>query len=312
LPAGTTAVALNVIASGATSAGHLTVYPAGTTRPAPSSLHFTAGTTAAGLVVVAVHDGKVAFYNSAAGSVQVTADLQGYYLAGAGYGYQPVTPTRVLDTHRHIGVATTTPIPAHSSVTFTLGPSDHHGAALTVTVSHPTAAGGITVYGDPTRPATSNLHFAAGTTVSGQVFVDGNGQVTIYNGTSGTLDLTADLHGWFVDDGLLSALSTPTRAIPPTTIAGGATITVPLGPAAAGVAAVLATTTALDATTTGSLTVGIPGSKVTPTTDLAWAPKQVISNLTVLPVADGKVTLTNHGAGSVTVIVDVIGVYGAR
>src|SRR5258707_9130843 len=72
-------------------------FPICITRPVTSNLSFTAGETIPNLVVVPVGaDGKVDFYNSA-GTVQLIADLSGYYTArSAGdtvSGTVSVTPT---------------------------------------------------------------------------------------------------------------------------------------------------------------------------------------------------------------------------
>jgi hypothetical protein len=75
---GVTAVVLNVTAVSPTAASFLTVYPHGQSLPVVSNLNFGAGQTIANQVVVPVVDGKVVFYNSA-GSVQVVADLNGYF-----------------------------------------------------------------------------------------------------------------------------------------------------------------------------------------------------------------------------------------
>ena len=75
---GTKSVALNVTATGPTAGSYLTVYPGGT-RPTASNLNFVPGQTIANMVVVPLGAGnKVTFYN-AAGSVNVVADLVGYY-----------------------------------------------------------------------------------------------------------------------------------------------------------------------------------------------------------------------------------------
>src|SRR6266851_163782 len=80
---GVTAVVLNVTATQGTASSYVTVFPDGTARPVTSNLSFTAGETIPNLVVVPVGaDGKVDFYNSA-GTVQLIADLSGYYTAGS-------------------------------------------------------------------------------------------------------------------------------------------------------------------------------------------------------------------------------------
>ena len=79
LPAGVTAVALNVTATGPSAASFLTVYPGGTTRPTASNLNFVAGQTIPNMVLVPLGaGGKVTFYNNT-GTVNVIADLVGYF-----------------------------------------------------------------------------------------------------------------------------------------------------------------------------------------------------------------------------------------
>jgi YVTN family beta-propeller protein len=76
---GVTAVVLNVTAVSPTASSYVTVYPDGTPRPTASNLNFTTGETIPNLVIVPVGaGGKVNFYNNS-GSVNLIADLAGYY-----------------------------------------------------------------------------------------------------------------------------------------------------------------------------------------------------------------------------------------
>jgi hypothetical protein len=79
LPAGTTAVALNVTVTGPTVACDLSVYPGGSAKPDASSLNFVKDQTIPNLVLVPLGPGNtVTFYNDA-GTVNVIADLVGFY-----------------------------------------------------------------------------------------------------------------------------------------------------------------------------------------------------------------------------------------
>ena len=81
-PGGVTAVVLNVTVTQPSSSGFLTVFPTGENLPVASNLNFTAGQTVANLVVVKVGaGGKVSFFN-AAGTVEVLADVAGWFDAG--------------------------------------------------------------------------------------------------------------------------------------------------------------------------------------------------------------------------------------
>jgi hypothetical protein len=74
-----TAVAMNVTVTNPTVAGYLTVYPGGMSRPTASSLNFVAGQTIPNMVLVPLGpNNTVTFYN-AAGSVDVIADVLGYF-----------------------------------------------------------------------------------------------------------------------------------------------------------------------------------------------------------------------------------------
>lgn len=77
---GVTAVVLNVTAVNPTADSYVSVYPDGGPRPTVSNLNFTAGQTFPNLVIVPVgSNGQVDFYNNT-GSVDLLADLAGYYM----------------------------------------------------------------------------------------------------------------------------------------------------------------------------------------------------------------------------------------
>ena len=75
-----TAVVLNVAVTAPTaSSSYLTLWPEGATRPGTADLNFVAGQTVSNLVIVRVGaNGRVDVYNPA-GSVQVIADVMGWY-----------------------------------------------------------------------------------------------------------------------------------------------------------------------------------------------------------------------------------------
>ena len=79
---GVGAVALNVTVTSPTCASYLTVFPTGQPVPATSNLNYTAGETVPNLVIVGVGTGGQVAFNvpaSCAGTVQVIADIQGWY-----------------------------------------------------------------------------------------------------------------------------------------------------------------------------------------------------------------------------------------
>ncbi|HJQ45113.1 MAG TPA: protease pro-enzyme activation domain-containing protein [Amycolatopsis sp.] len=75
------ALMLNVTVTEPTDSSFVTVYPSGVTRPTSSNLNFLAGQTIPNAVVAPVNGSAIDFYNHT-GSVQIVADLFGYYAAG--------------------------------------------------------------------------------------------------------------------------------------------------------------------------------------------------------------------------------------
>ena len=95
---GVSAVVLNVTVTQPTASGYVTVWGDGTTRPTASNLNFAAGATVSSLVVTPVGaTGKVDVYNGSAGSVQLIADVSGYYLAEPATVSADALPTVQLD-----------------------------------------------------------------------------------------------------------------------------------------------------------------------------------------------------------------------
>jgi hypothetical protein len=208
VPAGTKAVTMNVTVTGPKAGGYLTVYPDGTTAPLASNLNFSAGQTVPNLVTVPVNNGRVDFQNTSAGTVDVVADLAGYYgdaTTGTDTGFAPNVPFRIWDT-RFFGPP---PGPVAAGGTLNLNmnifssPVDRPipvGAVMNVTVTGPAANGYLTVYpAGASRPLASNLNFSAGQTVPNLVSVAlGTGGVDFYNGSAGNVNIVVDLEGSFV------------------------------------------------------------------------------------------------------------------
>jgi GH25 family lysozyme M1 (1,4-beta-N-acetylmuramidase) len=329
---GVGAVVLNVTVTRPAAAGFLTVFPDGSPRPGTSNLNFAPGETVPNLVVVPVgSDGKVDVYNEAPGSVQVIADVAGWFASGspAAGGLAAVSPARLLDTRS--GVGASGPVRSGRTVVLQVDgrggvPASGVGAvALNVTVTRPAAAGYVTVYADGSpRPDTSNLNFAPGETVPNLVVVPvgSDGKVDIYNAAPGSVQVIADVAGWFASGspaaGGLAAVS-PARLLD-TRSGVGASGPVPTGSAvvlqvdgrggvpASGVGAVALNVTVTRPAAAGYVTVYADGSPRPDTSNLNFAPGETVPNLVVVPVgSDGKVDIYNEAPGSVQVIADVAG-----
>jgi hypothetical protein len=329
---GATAVVLNVTATGPTASSFVTVYPDLTTRPASSSLNFTAGETIPNLVTVPLgSDGAVDFYNHT-GSVNLVADLAGYYTtSGSGSLLASTGPVRVLDTRNGTG-GFTAPVGANSAISLQVTgnngvpPARVTAVVLNVTATDPTASSFVTVYpGGTTRPSSSSLNFTAGETIPNLVIVPvgSDGKVDFYN-HAGSVNLVADLTGYFYAAGAQYNPLGPVRVLD-TRTGPTAQYTTPLMPNStfslqltgkdgvpvSGVTAVVLNVTAVGPTASGYVTVWPDGQPRPTTSSLNFAPGETIANLVVVPVgADGKVDFYNP-MGSVNLVADLAGYYAA-
>ena len=222
VPAGVTAVVLNVTVTEGTANGFLSVLPNEdlTGNPASgivtSNLNFRANQNVANLVIAAVgKDGVVDFLNGApSGSVDVVADIAGYYTASTQSAYVPMTPTRMLDTRHGTGVPAGK-IPANSPITLHVAngkaiPADATGVAMNLTAVDSTKNGLITAY--PTGqalPTVSSLNYAAGSTTNNMsiVPIGAGGDITFRNSGGGSVDLIADVTGYYTKDAVTGASS---------------------------------------------------------------------------------------------------------
>ncbi|NEA54461.1 right-handed parallel beta-helix repeat-containing protein [Streptomyces sp. SID13666] len=202
---GVTAVTLNVTVTNPVGGGFLTVYPHGQERPTASNVNWTPGTTIANLVTVPVIDGKVSFYaGGPTGSVDVIADVAGYYSAKGYNTYRPVGPWRIMDTRSDqyeegelIRKAGT--VAPGATLTLSALPVPATSVVLNVTVTQPAAGGFLTAYpAGAQRPLASNINWTPGQTIPNQVVVPvgANGKVSFYNGSKGAVHLVIDVFGY--------------------------------------------------------------------------------------------------------------------
>jgi len=196
---GITAAMLNLTVTGAMGGGYITAYPDGGTMPIASNLNFGKGQTVANEAVVRVgSDGYVDFTNTSSGTVELIADLNGYFSTGAGSAFVPLTPTRVFDSR----LTGTGAIPAYGNqdVAVTEPTNSLVAIAANLTVTAPTQGGYVTAYGTGyTRPETSTLNFSPGSTVANAATVEDfdSYRMAFYNGSSGTIQLIVDVFGYY-------------------------------------------------------------------------------------------------------------------
>jgi hypothetical protein len=326
---GVTAVALDVTAVDPAAAGSLTVYPDGAALPTVTDAGFAAGQTVTDLVVVPVTDGKVDLYNASTGQTNLVVDVDGYYTTASGVGSELTTigPDRILNTQTGVG-ATEAPVAADGTVDLAV---DGVGAVpatgvtavlLDVTAISPAAAGSIAAYADgTTRPNVTDASFAAGQTVTDLVVVpvtDGN--VDLYNASTGQTNLTADVEGYYSATGSGFQPLGPARILDTRTGLGGSGETV-LPHAAAvtrvmdvpgipgTVTAVVLSVTVVCAQDAGTLTVLPDGQALPGESNLAFAADQVVTDQVVVPIVNGEIDLYNGSIGNIQVTADIEGYY---
>ncbi|MEU7923172.1 right-handed parallel beta-helix repeat-containing protein [Micromonospora zamorensis] len=328
------AVVLNVTATQPTTAGFLTVYPAGTTSPSTSSVNYVANETVPNLVTVPLTSEGIRFRNNSSGTVHVIADLQGWYGA-SGSGFKPLTPVRVADSREGTGGPylpdTSRQLDLSSKV-----PADATAVILNVTATAPATAGVLKVYpGSSLVPVASNLNFVAGQTIPNLVMVPVvNGKVNIYNQSSGTVHVLADLAGYFgsassgadqtyVPYGPRRVVDTrdgtglPSRPVGPVasnSLIGFKPANIQANPYCASGAMECPTAVVANLTVTGptkaGLLIGYPSDLPRPTaSNVNFVAGETASNMAVLGVGLGAASLYNASSGSTDVIVDQAGYF---
>jgi hypothetical protein len=337
---GLQAVVLNVTVTDTSAASYLTVYPSGAPRPNASNLNWSPGGPIANVVVVPVDStGHITLFN-AAGSVDVIGDIEGYVAAPSATPavaglFNPVVPTRVLDTRNGTG-GVTHPVAGGQTISLQVAQPGQEAVVLNVTATNATAYSYLTVWPDgAARPTASNLNFASQQTVPNRVVVKvgANGKIDLFN-AAGQVDIVADLNGWFTDanpggSGARFQGMQPTRILDTRNGTGGFSNS--LGPggslalSVAGVAGIPSSATAVVANVTVTNTHGVisagdpwgssyltawPDGTGRPTaSDLNWVSGETVPNMVVVKLGTaGKLDLYN-ALGTTDVIVDVVGWY---
>ncbi len=206
VPSNAAAVVLNVTVTDTDASSFLSVWPQGSSRPTVSNINWAPHTTIANAVTVKLNavSGEVSVYNLA-GDANVVIDVAGYFVAGSGDLFHPLTPARVLDSRPgtlNYG-AYTTPWGAGTSRNVDVAPlagvlPSADAVVANVTVTNTTGGSFLTVWPQgSTRPTASSLNWAPGVTIPNAVTVKlGAGQVSVYN-FSGSVDVLTDVGGWY-------------------------------------------------------------------------------------------------------------------
>lgn len=314
VPAGAAAVTLTVTAANPTAGGYVSVYPDGSARPNVSNLNIGKGQTIANTVTAELgSDGYIDLYNGTGGSIDLIADLQGYYAVG-GDPY-----TQLGQTARQLDTRSSRAVPSGGTVKVHLGSYPGITAAiLNLTVTGTTGGGYITAYPDgATLPNSSNLNFGKGETVADEavVKVGSDGYVDFTNTSNGTVELIVDLSGYFsTGTGSAFVPLTPKRAFDSRSLGAvpaygtqGVAISEPDN----SLNAIAANITVTEPTKGGYVTAYPLGSSLPATSKLNFSAGSTIANAaTVGTFETGGIDVHNGSSGTIQLIVDVFGYYG--
>ena len=322
VPATAGAGVLNLTVVSPWAAGHVTVFPAGSSRPGTSSLSWGTGDSRSNLVTSRLGSkGAVSIYN-AAGFIHLLADLQGYYApaslgSGAGH-FSPLAPARIYTGSISRGATVTVQVGGRGGV-----PAAGAGVVvLNATVSSSAAGGLIFFPAGGSRPGPASLTWPGGQTTAGRVIVPlgSSGRVSVYS-RSGPTTLKLDVNGWYSSASAASTAGnlfvpvSPQRVVS-TTLGAGSTVSVPL----AGVGGIARTSSAtppsavalnVTATQTGVVSglAAYPGGSRPGASDLAWNAGRTVANLVVVKLSRQGVLSLYNRSGQVHVLVDVEGFF---
>jgi hypothetical protein len=226
IPADATAVSLNLTAIGGAGGGFLSLYPAGGARPDVSTVNFGGGNRVVPnhAIVPLGQGGALELFNGAGDGVHALIDIDGYYsgqdVPGGLLYYDIATPERLLDM-RPTGVT----VQPNSTTSFRIFPSNRtvplrpgDVADVNVTITNQTGVGFVTMYaaGQPVPNASTHNWVApfqdTANRVAARVGVDG--LVTVFNGSTGTVQVIVDYFGqWTPSLGYRFTPVTPRRVM---------------------------------------------------------------------------------------------------
>ncbi|MBT2450196.1 hypothetical protein J7F03_24590 [Streptomyces sp. ISL-43] len=342
LPAGVSAVALNLTVTNAAGPGHISSNASDAEEGEnTSNVNFVAGQTVPNLAIVPVGaDGYITLVNHSYGKVDLIADVTGYFTRSAAAGYTSLDPTRVVDSRQGLGTAKGQ---VAGQSTFGLQIAGRSGipgkgvtaVALNVTVTDPKAAGHLTVFPSGQQaPTTSNLNFTAGLTVANSVIVPvgPDGRIELRNGSWSPADVIVDVVGYYSADSESAFLSSYPRRLYDSRerlrkpLAGQDYLHLAVSADRPSIEAYVLNTTVTNTQDDGHLSVAPDpntgaqydnGTQVRPTppssSNLNWTKGTTVANLAQASTGrNGIIDFWNRGWKPTDLVVDVQGLYDTR
>ncbi|MDQ1721399.1 MAG: hypothetical protein QOI26_1133, partial [Pseudonocardiales bacterium] len=222
VPAAVSAVAVNIAVLSPSRAGSVAVFPQDTGWTGIGSVSFPAGMTVQSMLISSLGStGRIAIRNNTGVDLQVLADVAGYFVAGTpavSGAFGALAATRVLDTR-----SGPQPIAAGQTVTTrvlgaALPESGVSAVAVNIGVLSAPQTGSVAVYpGGSTWNGSASISFRAGVTVqstlTAALTIDGT--LSIRNNTRSSLQLIADVTGYYVAQPAPVAFQPPVQINPP-------------------------------------------------------------------------------------------------
>ncbi len=196
VPANADAVAVSIVATEATRAGHMLVFPTGEAMPNASNLNYQPGQTySTGAIIRLGASGQFDIYTL--NPVEIVIDVTGAFVdatSATSGRFVPEPPRRLLDTR------STAPLAPGGTTTITMPtsvPTDSIAAIVTLTSASPNVPGFFTAYAERTLPNTSTLNVSAANSVRATTAIVPllDRKLTVYSSHGGTL--IVDLIGYF-------------------------------------------------------------------------------------------------------------------
>ena len=214
VPTGAVAITGNLTVTGQTAAGYVSLTPTPTANPTSSTLNFPVGDNRANNVTIALApNGSLAvIYKAASGThTHVLLDVTGYFFAGLGQTYHPLSPDRVLDSRSDpVTHAFAANVSKHFPVAGVLIngvtiPSAATAITANLTVTGQTKAGYVSLTPAlDNNPLTSTLNFPVGDNRANGLTIPLNVDGTlaaVYKAASGTANLILDVTGYYSNAG---------------------------------------------------------------------------------------------------------------
>ncbi|MBG0823902.1 hypothetical protein HS048_24585 [Planomonospora sp. ID91781] len=209
-----TAVAVNMIATGQTARGWLSLHPSDEPDPLISSVDYVPGETDSSFEVVRLTGtGQITVDNHGTSPVHISVTARGFFSAATGDGglpYRSVEYIKLVETLTGLGTenGSTQPLAAGATLAFDAttasgAPSDAVSAvALNINARRPTHQGWLSVYpADEDDPGISSVNFdEAGESTNGfdLAIPSSDGRIHITNHSSGTVHLQVTARGFYI------------------------------------------------------------------------------------------------------------------